>query len=144
MKFHQNFNMSEFGPGSGISGASGVSAVSAANSALSSNNNLTHSQQNLHQFSSLNIQAKQQTQDRLSQSESRRQQAARGDVNDGIHKTREGDKLAGITVNHQAGMHEMPYEPGAQSLLLNPRGQMNVSTNSTNNLKTKSLTEQNT
>lgn len=44
MKLHQNFNMSELGPGSGISG---VSAVSGA-SALSSGNNLTQSQQNLH------------------------------------------------------------------------------------------------
>ena len=51
MKFHQNFNMSEFGPGSGISGLSGASAVSAVNSAMSSNHNLTHSQKNLHQFS---------------------------------------------------------------------------------------------
>jgi len=73
-KVHSKSNMLEFGPGSGLSGVSGVSAAS-GNSAVSSNNNLTRSQKNQHQFSSLHHQAHQPF-DRLSLSENRGQQTS--------------------------------------------------------------------
>lgn len=71
-KKYLNMNAFEFGPGSGLSGNSGVSAVSNT-SALSSNNpQLTRSQKNQHQFSSLNQQQNHQiSYDQLAMSDNR-------------------------------------------------------------------------
>lgn len=106
LKLHQKSNMFECGPGSGLSGVSGVSAVS-GNSGVSSNN-LTRSQKNQHQFSSLHQQVQQQPLDRLSLSENRGQQ-----VSQQVHPVPANNYVA--TQDQHQQPSEMPYKTPATS-----------------------------
>lgn len=100
----------EFGPGSGLSGVSGVSAESANSALSSSNNNLTRSQKNQHQLSSMHQQI-QQPFDRLSLSENRGQQISQQmqhvPMNNYAGGTKQEDQFLSSQYQKQS---EIPYK----------------------------------